>query len=315
MKDKFGRTIRYLRLSVTDLCNYRCIYCMDKDGVAKKRHNDILSIEELTDIAKAAYSLGISKIRLTGGEPLVRSGVVTLCRNIRAISDDIELGITTNGSLLPELAGELKEAGVDRLNISLDTLDKATFRSITRVGELDDTLNGIKAAKKAGFTDIKINTVLLGGINDGEIFDFIKLTKDEALHVRFIELMPLGVVKGWDKIRMISVRSIEEYLRQIADSITSDGVARVYHLPGHKGTVGLISPMSKGFCASCDKIRVTADGKLKPCLHSQNEINLKGLHGDELISALAEGIIKKPARHLLDTLGAQTDRNMNEIGG
>ena len=262
MKDKFGRTIKYLRLSVTDLCNYRCIYCMDKYGVVKKRHNDILSIEELTDIAKAAYSLGISKIRLTGGEPLVRSGVVTLCRNIRAISDDIELGITTNGSLLPELAGELKEAGVDRLNISLDTLDKATFRSITRVGELDDTLNGIKAAKKAGFTDIKINTVLLGGINDGEIFDFIKLTKDEALHVRFIELMPLGVVKGWDKIRMISVRSIEEYLRQIADSITSDGVARVYHLPGHKGTVGLISPMSKGFCASCDKIRVTADGKL-----------------------------------------------------
>ena len=315
MKDKFGRTIRYLRLSVTDLCNYRCIYCMDKDGVSKKRHNDILSIEELTDIAKAAYSLGICKIRLTGGEPLVRRGIVTLCRNIRAISDDIELGITTNGSLLPELADELKKAGVDRLNISLDTLDKDTFRSITRVGELDDTLNGIEAAKKAGFTDIKINTVLLGGINDGEIFDFIKLTKDEALHVRFIELMPLGVVKGWDKSRMISVSSIEEYLRQIADSITSDGVARVYHLPGHKGTVGLISPMSKGFCASCDKIRVTADGKLKPCLHSQNEINLRGLHGDELISALAEGIIKKPARHLLDTLGAQTDRNMNEIGG
>ena len=315
MKDSFDRTIRYLRLSVTDLCNYRCIYCMDKDGVAKKRHNDILSIEELTDIAKAAYSLGIRKIRLTGGEPLVRRGVVTLCGNIRAISDDIELGITTNGSLLPELADELKKAGVDRLNISLDTLDKATFRSITRVGELDDTLNGIEAAKKAGFTDIKINTVLLGSINDGEIFDFIKLTKDEPLHVRFIELMPLGVVKGWDKIRMISVSPIEEYLRQIAESITSDGVARVYHLPGHKGTVGLISPMSKGFCASCDKIRVTADGKLKPCLHSLKEINLKGLHGDELISALADGISQKPARHMLDTVGAQTDRNMNEIGG
>lgn len=315
MKDKFGRTIKYLRLSVTDLCNYRCIYCMDKDGVVKKRHNDILSIEELTDIAKAAYSLGISKIRLTGGEPLVRRGVVTLCKNIRAISDDIGLGITTNGSLLPNLADELKKAGVDRLNISLDTLDKDTFRSITRVGELDDTLNGIKAAKKAGFTDIKINTVLLGGINDGEIFDFIKLTEDEALHVRFIELMPLGVVKGWDKSRMITVGSIEEYLQPISDSITSDGVARVYHLPGHKGTVGLISPMSKGFCASCDKIRVTADGKLKPCLHSQNEINLRGLHGDELISALAEGISQKPERHMLDTVGAQTDRNMNEIGG
>ena len=315
MKDKFGRTIKYLRLSVTDLCNYRCIYCMDKEGVAKKRHNDILSIEELTDIAKAAYSLGISKIRLTGGEPLVRRGIVTLCRNIRAISDDIELGITTNGSLLPELADELKKAGVDRLNISLDTLDKDTFRSITRVGELDDTLNGIEAAKKAGFTDIKINTVLLGGINDGEIFDFIKLTEDEALHVRFIELMPLGVVKNWDKSRMITVGSIEKYLQPISDRITSDGVAKVYHLPNHKGTVGLISPISKGFCASCDKIRVTADGKLKPCLHSQNEINLKGLHGDELTATLADGIIQKPARHLLDTLGAQTDRNMNEIGG
>ncbi len=313
MNDTYGRKIKYLRLSVTDLCNYRCIYCMGAHGVCKKAHGDILSIEELTEIVRAAYSLGIRKIRLTGGEPLVRRGVLTLCRNIRAIADDIELSLTTNGSLLPQYAEKLKAAGVDRLNISLDTLDPETFRNVTRVGELQDVLDGIRAAQDAGFGELKINTVLLKGVNDGEALDFIRLTKDNALQVRFIELMPLGEVRGWDNRRFLSVQAVAGFLRN-APLERIDGVARVYRLPGHKGTVGLISPISDCFCSGCDRIRVTADGKLKPCLHSNVEIDLRGLHGEALKQAIADGILQKPKSHHLNR-GTDTARYMNEIGG
>ncbi|WP_316607633.1 GTP 3',8-cyclase MoaA [uncultured Ruminococcus sp.] len=314
MKDSFGRKIEYLRLSVTDLCNYRCIYCMDEEGVEKKRHSDILSIEELTEIAEAAYSLGIRKIRLTGGEPLVRKGLITLCRNIRGISDDIELGITTNGSLLPNMAIDLKNAGVDRLNISLDTLNPKNFRIITRTGDQHQVIDGINAAIDAGFDNIKINTVLLGGINDSEVFDFIRLTEKIPVQVRFIELMPLGVVKNWDKNRFITVDLIEKYLRSAA-VLKVDGVAKVYRLPNHRGTIGLIAPISNRFCASCNKIRITADGNLKSCLHSNSEISLRGLHGEDLINTIRQGILKKPLRHRLNEDCSATSRNMNEIGG
>lgn len=314
MKDKYGRKIKYLRLSVTDLCNYRCIYCMGEDGVCKKAHGDMLSIEELAEITRASYDLGIRKIRLTGGEPLVRRGILTLCEEIRAISDDIELSITTNGSLLRGMAKELKAAGVDRLNISLDTLDPATFLRITRVGELSDVLDGIRAAQDAGFDNLKINTVLLGGINDTDILDFINLTRDNDVQVRFIELMPLGEVKGWDKSRFVSVTAAEAYLHS-APLLRIDGVARIYRLPGYRGTVGLISPMSQSFCGTCDKIRVTADGKLKPCLHSESEYPLRGLYGEELKNAIREGILSKPVCHHLTLGGTETLRYMNEIGG
>ena len=314
MKDKYGRTIKYLRLSVTDLCNYRCIYCMPEEGVPKKEHSDILSIEELTEIAEASYGLGITKIRLTGGEPLLRKGILTLCDNIRRISDDIELSITTNGSLLPEMAEELRSVGVDRLNISLDTLDKSMFRKITRVGDLDRTLEGIAAARRAGFDDIKINTVLLGDINDAELLPLMSLTKDDNIQLRFIELMPIGITKELDDNHFVTVENIERLLLNAAE-LTVDGVARVYRLPGHKGTIGLISPMSRSFCDRCDKIRVTADGRLKPCLHSEDEIILKGLHGDELTKAIKNGILSKPMCHNLDSVGSLSARNMNEIGG
>ena len=314
MKDKYGRIIKYLRLSVTDLCNYRCIYCMPEEGVPKKNHSDILSIEELSEIAEASYDLGITKIRLTGGEPLLRKGILTLCENIRRISDDIELSITTNGSLLPKMAKELKSAGVDRLNISLDTLDRDTFRRITRLGELDQTLEGIKAAQSAGFDNIKINTVLLGGVNDSEILPLMLLTKDNNIQLRFIELMPIGITKSLSDNLFVTVENIEKLLLNSAE-LTVDGVARVYRLPGYKGSIGLISPMSHSFCERCDKIRVTADGRLKPCLHSEDEISLKGLHGNELIQAIKNGIINKPMCHNLDSVGSQSSRNMNEIGG
>lgn len=314
MTDRYGRKIKYLRLSVTDLCNLRCIYCMPQDGVVKKPHTDILSIEELTEIADASYQLGIKKIRLTGGEPLLRKGILTLCENIRHISAEIELAITTNGILLPRMAKDLKKAGVNRLNISLDTLNPDTYKAITRLGDLQDALDGIQAAQDAGFTDIKINTVLLGGINDGDIRELIALTKGAPIQLRFIELMPLGVAKSWDSSRFLPVSQIEVYLRSRAD-MTVDGVARVYRLPGFRGSVGLISPLSNSFCTSCDKIRVTADGKLKPCLHSDTEIDLRGLRGEALKRAMRDGITQKPLKHELGTYGSFADRNMNEIGG
>ena len=314
IKDRFGRKIQYLRLSVTDLCNYRCIYCMPETGVDKKDHGDMLSIEEMTGIVRAAHRLGINKIRLTGGEPLVRKGIVTLCQHIKEIDSSIELGITTNGSLLAPMAMELKEAGVDRLNISLDSLNPETFAKITRGGDPQDVLDGIEAAQDAGFDNIKINCVLLKGINDREIIDLISLTRDRPVHVRFIELMPLGVAKHWDVNSFMTTKSVEEYL-QNAELIKIDGVARVYGLHGQKGTIGLICPMSQSFCPSCNKIRVTADGKLKPCLHAQQEIDLKGLTGDRLEQAIRDGIMQKPESHRFGLAGSATERFMNEIGG
>lgn len=314
MNDSYGRKIQYLRLSVTDLCNYRCIYCMPETGVHKKDHSEILSIEEMTEIVRAAYALDIRKVRLTGGEPLVRKGILTLCRNIKEIDNAIELGITTNGSLLSAMTKELKAAGVDRLNISLDSLNPETFSQITRGGNVQNVLNGIKLAQDAGFENIKINTVLMNGINDKDIFDLIRLTRDNQIHVRFIELMPLGVAKYWNSNRFMTTKAVEGYLHN-AELLRIDGVARVYRIAGYKGTIGLICPMSDSFCPSCNKIRVTADGKLKPCLHSQQEIELKGLHGKELEKAITDGISQKPQSHRFGTVGSATERFMNEIGG
>ena len=314
MTDKYGRTIQYLRLSVTDRCNLRCIYCMAEEGVCKLRHEDILTIEELTEIAYAAYRLGVRKIRLTGGDPLVRKGVLTLCKNIKAIDPEIELVMTTNGILLSQYAKELKKAGVDRLNISLDTLDPDVYTTITRRGRLSDALAGIEAAADAGFTNIKINTVLIGGVNDGEILRIMALAKDSELSVRFIELMPMDLIRLWDKSRFVSTDLIEQYFKQ-EEIICYDGVAKLYRPAGYKGTVGIISPLSNSFCDRCDKIRVTADGKLKPCLHSGEEIDLRGLSGDELVNAMRRGILSKPKSHDWGDFHSGATRGMNEIGG
>lgn len=314
MTDRYGRKIEYLRLSVTDRCNLRCIYCMNEDGVCKRRHSDILSIEELTEIAHAAYTLGVKKIRLTGGEPLVRRGILTLCENIKAIDPTNELTMTTNGTLLREYADKLKKAGVDRLNISLDTLNADTYHTITRRGNLSDVLDGVKAVQNAGFTHTKINVVLIGGVNENEILDMIHLAESDDLQVRFIELMPMDIVRGWDKSRFISADIVEQHLHS-AELIGYDGVARIYRPTGYKGTVGIISPLSHSFCDRCNKIRVTADGKLKPCLHSGEEIDLRGLHGKELLSAFEHGVQLKPRCHHLGEFHSDSARGMNEIGG
>ena len=314
MQDGCGRTIDYLRLSVTDLCNYRCQYCMPPEGVEKRAHGDILSIEELAEIAKAAAACGVRKIRLTGGEPLVRRGLVDLCRMLRAIPEVEELCLTTNGSLLPQLAKPLREAGVDRLNISLDTLRPDRFAAMTRLGTLQDVLDGIQAAEAAGFHDLKFDTVLIGGFNDDEIRDFVNLSREHPWEMRFIELMPMGPCAGWDRSCFLPAETVLGQVPEL-EPIEAQGVARRYKLPGALGTVGLISPVSHDFCAECRRVRVTSDGRLKGCLHSRNEISLRGLHGKALADAIRQGILHKPARHHLAERCSDTPRNMNQIGG
>ena len=297
MKDQYGRTVDYLRLSVTDLCNYRCRYCMPPEGVEKLPHSSILSLEEYVEIAAAAVGLGITKIRVTGGEPLVRRGIVELCRALRAIPGLRELCLTTNGSQLTALATPLRDAGVDRLNISLDTLHPEHFRAMTRTGSLEDVLSGIQAAERAGFKQLKLDTVLIGGFNDNEIRPLAELTLTHPWEVRFIELMPMGPCAGWDKAYFLP-----------ADTVLA-------RLPGAVGTVGLIAPLSHEFCGDCRRIRVTADGRLKGCLHSREEISLRGLHGPALKDALRRGIFQKPRGHCLTEGPSGTPRTMNEIGG
>lgn len=317
MKDNYNREITYMRVSVTELCNLRCRYCMPEEGITKRAHEDMMTAEETIMAVKAAASLGIRKIRITGGEPLVKRGIVKLCEAIAEIPEIEELCMTTNGTLLPRFAKDLKAAGVSRLNISLDTLNPEKYRHITRLGDLEDAMAGIKAAEEAGFTNLKINNVLMGGFNDDEIRAFVNLTKERAIEVRFIELMPIGGGIGFDKADFVSCDTVLEKVPELESLDREEGVARLYALPGAAGRVGLIRPVSCDFCEGCNKIRLTADGKLKPCLHSNQEISLKGLTQPQMQEVLRNAIMDKPQKR--ETLNAdspsQAGRNMNQIGG
>lgn len=313
MVDSYARAITYLRISITDRCNYRCRYCMPDAGIEKCAHGDICSLEELRDMAAAAVRCGVRKIRVTGGEPLVRRGAVDFCRMLAEIPGVEELCVTTNGSLLAEQAAALREAGVTHLNISLDTLKEGRFRTITRLGTLSDVLRGIEAAEHAGFEKIKLNCVLLGGVNDDEIADFAALTRAHDWQVRFIERMPMGC--GRDFGAYLPAQAVLERCPEL-EAISHDGVAACYRFPGARGTVGLIAPMSHAFCSECSRVRITADGKLKPCLHSAAELSLRGLSGDELEAAIRRGILMKPERHHMDETGeTEAQRGMFAIGG
>jgi len=288
---------------------------MPERGIAKRRHEDILTIEEIEGIVGAVAACGIRKVRVTGGEPLMRKGIIDICRRVSETPGIEELCLTSNGILLPEFAVKLKDAGVNRLNISLDSLDPNTYREITRNGNLADALTGFDAALKAGFDAIKINAVLIGGVNDNEILELLELTRQHNANVRFIEIMPVGQCAGWAKDRFISSSIVLEVAPQL-NEVGTDGVAKLYKLPGGQGTVGLISPISSHFCPTCNRIRVTADGLLKPCLHSPEEINLRGLHGKELENTIRKAIRHKPKKHILNTGSpSAVGRNMNTIGG
>lgn len=317
MIDNYGRDINYIRISVTELCNLRCRYCMPEEGVPKRNHDEMMTAEETLKAAKAAVALGINKIRITGGEPLVKRGIVRLCREIAEIDGVEELCITTNGTLLKEFAVPLKEAGVDRLNISIDTLDPEKFSYITRLGQLQDVMDGIDAAFEAGFDKIKLNVVLMGGFNDDEIGTFVELTKDRDLEVRFIELMPIGGGIDFDKAGFISCETVLERVPELRPLNMTDGVASMYSLPNAKGRVGLIRPISCEFCSGCNKIRLTADGMLKPCLHLDGEISIRGMDEKDMLKTMREAILSKP--EMRETMDAdnpsKAGRDMSRIGG
>jgi len=317
MKDTYGREISYLRLSVTELCNLRCRYCMPEDGVLKKRHEDMLSHEEMVLAVRAAASLGVTKLRITGGEPLVKPDIVSLCGELSGIEGIRELCMTTNGTLLPKLAAPLREAGVDRLNISLDTLDESKYHRITRRGELSQALEGIESALREDFAKIKINAVLIGGFNDDEIPALAALTRHYPVDVRFIELMPMYDSGDFGPEAFIPYTVVKEKLPELEPVKADGGVAKLYRLPGAQGNIGLISPVSAHFCAQCNRIRITADGKIKPCLHSSEEISLKGMSLEEMKQTLCRAILEKPQWHgeLSYSERSHADRTMNQIGG
>ena len=448
-RDGYGRRINYLRLSVTDRCNLRCRYCMPEGGVPMLRHQDILSFEELREVVDAAASLGVTKVRLTGGEPLVRRGIVDLVRMLAGVPGVREVAMTTNGTLLSPLAADLRAAGLSRVNLSLDTLDPARYARITRGGRLEDALAGLHAALDAGFSGdkggageggagkggagkftpgegtpgVKVNCVLVGGFNDDEVARVAGLARDLPIDVRFIELMPLGPSANWPQARFVPAERVLEAVpdavpvgasaaiplsgatvpdrdipdaygglsgatvpdretpdaygglsgatvperddpdayrglsgatvpdretpdaygglsgMEVPDRETPDayrglsvpdvpravpppdpGVAELYQVPGWAGRIGLIRPMGHRFCSQCNRIRVTSDGMLKPCLHSAAEIPLRGLHGEALVDAIRRGIEAKPEGHHMDASdssreGSQSARGMNEIGG
>ena len=317
MIDKFGREITYLRLSVTELCNLRCRYCMPADGICKKDHASMLTEDEMIHVVEAAASLGIKKLRITGGEPLVKKNIVSICQRAAAVEGIKEICLTTNGMLLPQLAKPLKEAGVSRLNMSLDTLDPEKYAYITRIGRLDDFRKGLDAAFEAGFDKIKVNAVLIGGFNDDEIVPLAELTKQYPLDVRFIEMMPMYDSGDFKEASFVSYTKVLEALPEAQQVSPDGGVATLYQLPGALGNVGLISPLNAHFCGSCNRIRVTADGKIKPCLHSSVEYSLKGLDFDGMKAVMEEAIWNKPQWHGdLDAVHrSQAGRNMNQIGG
>ncbi len=313
MKDRFGRDITYLRISVTDLCNLRCKYCMPESGVESLCHSDILTLEEIVEIVKVAAKNGIKKIRLTGGEPLVRRGFINLCKEISKIDEIEDIAITTNGVNLKNMADDLFENKVRRLNFSLDTLVKEKYNDITRRNDFDKTMESLFYAIEKGFK-VKLNVVLIGGFNDDEIENFVKLANDYDLEVRFIELMQIGETANWSKDKFISNNIVLEKVPKLEfDGIS--GVAKIYKIKGQKGKIGLISPISCSFCSDCNRIRLTSDGKLKPCLHSKDEINLKGLSGEELEEVFKRGIFDKPEKHHLEDGKSESARDMNKIGG
>lgn len=318
MKDSYNRDINYMRISVTDRCNYRCRYCMPQ-GCTDIGHNNILTFEQIENIVRAAVSLGITKFRLTGGEPLVRKGIVGLVRNLSSIDGVEELVMTTNGALLTDYAKELKKAGLSRVNISLDTMRHTRFKEITGGGNLDDVFAGINAATMAGLNPVKINTVIMKGFNDDEIPDFVQLTLQHDYDVRFIEVMPVGDCAEISNECYMSCEEIKKRLPALKKVETEQqGVADIYRYPSSRGTLGFISAISNCFCDKCNKIRLTSDGKLKTCLHSNQEIDLKSALAEgspeALVDIIRETILNKEEKHSLKD-GQTIERNMNRIGG
>jgi len=329
--DLMGRKHTYLRVSVTDRCNLRCTYCMPSGGICKLPSSDILSLEETTRVCRVFAGLGVTKVRLTGGEPLVRQGIVELARAIASLSGVEQVGMTTNGVLLAPLAAELAGAGVSRINVSLDTLKPERFRKITLHDSLDSVLEGIQAALGAGFTVLNLNAVVISGVNDDEILEFVELTRAMPICVRFIEYMPVG--RQWSgptphvpTARLMETISAHYDIAPMGDAPGLFNVAKLYSVEGMRGTLGFIPSVTEHFCGHCSRMRVTADGRLKTCLHYPAELSLKdamrnGASDKDLekliVAALMEKRVGRPldANISADAAECLEAGSMYEIGG
>ena len=331
--DPFQRSISYLRVSVTDRCNLRCVYCMPEQGVPFVPHQEILTLEEIAHIIRLAAGMGLRRVRLTGGEPLVRKGIVDLVRWIGQTPGIEDISLTTNGMILASYAHELAAAGLKRVNVSLDTLRPERFRQITRRGDLSAVMAGIAAARDAGLSPVKLNVVVMREVNDDEIVEIARTTQEEDWQVRFIELMPFmdeqetcirdtSLTLGFVPAQEVK-RQIEEALGPLAAAETGrgGGPARYYRLPGARGLIGFISPLSEAqFCATCNRMRLTADGKIRPCLLTDQEVDLKetlrrGGSDDELRQRILEALASKPDAHHLEEGNRPRRRKMAQIGG
>ena len=327
--DSFGRSHHYLRISVTDRCNLRCLYCMGPEGVKQIPHDEILTYEEILEVVEAGAALGISRVRLTGGEPLVRKGLPHLLRGISRIPGIEDLSMTTNGVLLPGLAGALKEAGLKRVNISIDSLEPALYRKITRGGELDRALAGLEAAREKGLKPVKVNVVLMKGVNHHEVAAFLQWAREKDLHLRFIEYMPMGVRREQHQKYYLPLSYVQEEAARIglpltpAAAVVGAGPAESYSLPGSTATVGLIHPISRHFCGTCNRLRLTAEGYLKCCLYWQKELSVRPALGDSALmqKLLQEVVRQKPEKHLMGKRHSSPSpnplamRGMSRIGG
>ncbi len=331
--DPFQRTITYLRVSVTDRCNLRCVYCMPEEGIEFQPRREILSYEEITAIIRVGAAMGLRQVRLTGGEPLVRLGFVDLVRRVSGIPGIEDISLTTNGIALPRYANELAEAGLRRVNVSLDTLRPERFHAITRLGRYGDVLQGIAAARAAGLSPVKLNVVVMVQVNDDEVLDFARTTLEEDWEVRFIERMPFmeeqetcikdtSLVPGFVPMEEIKGQIEAEFgALEPSQTAAGHGPARYYRIPGARGSIGFISPMSEQrFCESCNRMRLTADGKLRPCLLTDHEVDLKGVMrsggGEEAIrEGILEALRTKPEAHHLWDGSRPRWRRMIQIGG
>lgn len=325
LRDRFERVIDYLRISITDRCNLRCIYCMPSEGLSPIEHKDILTYEEIIRIVRIASGLGVRKVRITGGEPLVRKGVTFLTASIKKIPGIEDLSITTNGVLLEKYAEELANAGVDRVNVSLDSLRPERYREITRGGDINVVLRGIEAARKLGLVPVKINMIPIRGINGDEIKDFARITLNSDYHVRFIEFMPFGSGNLWSSEKYIpcdEIKSIVETIGPITPvRIRKNGPSRYFRFKNAQGVIGFISAITHHFCKDCNRLRMTSDGKLRPCLFYETGIDLKpalrgGASDNEIERLFKLAIEVKPEGHNInERSNLKFLQSMSKIGG
>jgi cyclic pyranopterin phosphate synthase len=321
--DRFQRKVDYLRISVTDRCNLRCQYCMPAEGMHWQERDEILTYEEIERfVREVGVPLGIRKLRLTGGEPMVRQGLDQLVARLAAIPEIEDLALTTNGLFLEHHARKLKEAGLMRINVSMDSLRPDRFKEITRGGDLSRVWRGIEAAFDAGLAPLKLNCVVMSGFNEDELSDFVALTLERPLHVRFIEFMPVGDFELFKQVGYVSSQAMRDQISQalVPSSVQGNGPARYWQVPGAQGTVGFISQMSHDFCSSCNRIRLTADGKVRHCLLSDHEIDVRawmrgGVAPAEIQRALNDDIQLKAESHEGAARLTGQGRTMSQIGG